>query len=82
MSEIAKKVKEIVVKRFNVNPFDVEGYTRLVDDLKANEEEQKQIIEDIEQAFSIRIMSVEANRLKTIDDIISCVEAQKGGFQY
>ena len=70
MSEIADRVKNIVVDKLGVEP---EKVTENADSLDTVE-----LIMDFEKEFGINIPDEEAEKIKTVGDAISFVEANVG----
>ncbi|MDE6207261.1 MAG: acyl carrier protein [Muribaculaceae bacterium] len=77
MSEIAEKVKTIVVDKLGVEPEKVTESASFVTDLGADSLDTVELIMDFEKEFDITIPDEEAEKIKTVGDAVAFVEAQK-----
>lgn len=76
MSEIADRVKAIVVEKLGVEPEKVVPEAGFITDLGADSLDTVELIMDFEKEFGITIPDEEAEKIKTVGDAISFVEAQ------
>jgi len=75
MSEIADRVKNIVVDKLGVEPEKVTESAGFITDLGADSLDTVELIMDFEKEFGITIPDEEAEKIKTVGDAISFVEA-------
>ena len=76
MSEIATKVKELVVKQLAVAEDQVTEDARFVEDLNADSLDIVEMIMALEEEFSSEIPDEEAEKLKTVGDAIKYIESK------
>jgi acyl carrier protein len=69
------KVKNIIVEQLQVEPEAVKLETSLMKDLEADSLDAVEIIMGIENEFGIEIPDEEAEKFKTVGDIVGYVEA-------
>lgn len=77
MSEIASKVKEIIVNKLGVSPEEVTETADFANDLGADSLDTVDLIMALESEFDINIPDEEAQKIKTVADAISYIEANK-----
>ncbi|MDO4780244.1 MAG: acyl carrier protein [Bacteroides sp.] len=77
MSEIASKVKEIIVNKLGVSPEEVTETADFANDLGADSLDTVDLIMALEAEFDINIPDEEAQKIKTVADAISYIEANK-----
>ncbi len=77
MSEIADRVKSIVVDKLGVEPEKVTETAAFTTDLSADSLDTVELIMDFEKEFGITIPDDEAEKIKTVGDAINFVEAHK-----
>ena len=70
-----EKIKAIIEDVLNVGPEEITMDTTFVDDLGADSLDIFQIIMGIEEAFDIEIENEDAEKIVTVGDAISYVEA-------
>ncbi len=75
MSEIADRVKAIVVEKLGVEPEKVVEEAGFITDLGADSLDTVELIMDFEKEFGITIPDEEAEKIKTVGDAIAFVEA-------
>ncbi|MBO7329871.1 MAG: acyl carrier protein [Lentisphaeria bacterium] len=76
MSEIADKVKSIVVDQLGVAEDQVTPEAKFVEDLGADSLDQVELIMALEEAFGADIPDEEAEKLTTVGDAIAYVEGK------
>lgn len=74
MSEIADRVKSIVVEKLGVEPEKVTETAGFITDLGADSLDTVELIMDFEKEFDITIPDEEAEKIKTVGDAIAFVE--------
>ncbi|MCI6644360.1 MAG: acyl carrier protein [Alloprevotella sp.] len=77
MSEIAAKVKEIIVDKLGVDAAEVNESANFTQDLGADSLDTVELIMDFEKEFGISIPDDEAKNIQTVGDAISYVESHK-----
>ena len=75
MSEIADRVKKIVVDKLGVEPEKVTETAGFITDLGADSLDTVELIMDFEKEFGITIPDEEAEKIKTVGDAVAFVEA-------
>ena len=75
MSEIADRVKNIVVDKLGVEPEKVTETAGFIADLGADSLDTVELIMDFEKEFGITIPDEEAEKIKTVGDAVAFVEA-------
>ena len=76
MSEIADKVKKIVVEQLGVAEDQVTPEAKFVEDLGADSLDQVELVMALEEAFSAEIPDEEAEKLTTVGDAIAYIESK------
>ena len=75
MSEIADRVKNIVVDKLGVEPEKVTESAGFITDLGADSLDTVELIMEFEKEFGITIPDEEAEKIKTVGDAVAFVEA-------
>ena len=75
MSEIADRVKNIVVDKLGVEPEKVTETAGFITDLGADSLDTVELIMDFEKEFGITIPDEEAEKIKTVGDAVAFVES-------
>ena len=76
MSEIADKVKKIVVEQLGVSEDQVTPEAKFIEDLGADSLDQVELVMALEEAFGSDIPEEEAEKLTTVGDAIAYVESK------
>jgi acyl carrier protein len=76
MSTVAEKVKAIVVKQLDVAEDQVTPEAKFIEDLGADSLDQVELIMALEEEFGADIPDEDAEKLQTVGDAISYVEAK------
>ena len=74
MSEIAEKVKTIIVEKLSVDAADVREDASFTNDLGADSLETVELMMDLEKEFNITIPEEESEKLSTVGDAIAYIE--------
>ena len=78
MSEIAERVKNIVVDKLGCEPEKVTPEAAFITDLGADSLATVELMMDFEKEFGLSIPDEDAEKIKTVGDAISYVEAHQG----
>ena len=74
MSDIEKKVKEIIVEKLGVDEADVVAEASFTNDLGADSLDTVELIMEFENKFGITIPDDQAEKISTVGDAISYIE--------
>ncbi|MDR0810727.1 MAG: acyl carrier protein [Paludibacter sp.] len=75
MSEIAAKVKQIIVEKLNVEESQLVPTASFTTDLGADSLDTVELIMEFEKEFGISIPDEEAEKISTVGDAIEHIEA-------
>jgi acyl carrier protein len=75
MSEIAEKVKSIIVDKLGVTESEVTGSASFTNDLGADSLDTVELIMEFEKEFNVSIPDDEAEKIATVQDAIDFLEA-------
>lgn len=75
---IEKEVIEIIVEQLGVDINDVTPAKKFVEDLNADSLDLTELIMTFEERFGFEISEEDAEKLKTVGDVISYIEKRKG----
>ncbi|NGX60950.1 MAG: Acyl carrier protein [Chlamydiae bacterium] len=73
-----KEVIDIVVEQLGVDEQDVSSEKSFVEDLNADSLDLTELIMTFEERFGFEISEEEAEKLKTVGDVIKYIEEKKG----
>ena len=74
MSEVADKVKKIVVEQLGVSEEQVTPEAKFIEDLGADSLDQVELVMALEEAFGSDIPDEDAEKLTTVGDAIDYIE--------
>lgn len=74
---IFEEVREVVVEQLNVNPDEVKLEAKFVEDLGADSLDVVELVMALEEKFDIEIPDSEAEKIQTVQDAVSFIEASK-----
>ena len=77
MSEIADKVKKIVVDQLGVSEDQVTPEAKFIEDLGADSLDQVELVMAFEEAFGADIPDEDAEKLTTVGDAIAYIESRQ-----
>jgi acyl carrier protein len=77
MSDIADRVKKIVVEHLGVEESKVTPEASFIDDLGADSLDTVELVMAFEEAFSVEIPEDAAEKISTVKDAIDYIEKQK-----
>ena len=75
MSEVAEKVKNIIVDKLNVEESEVTNEASFTNDLGADSLDTVELIMEFEKEFGISIPDDQAEKITTVGDAIAYIEA-------
>ena len=75
MSEIASKVQKIIVDKLGVEESEVVATASFTNDLGADSLDTVELIMEFEKEFGISIPDDQADKIQTVGDAISYIEA-------
>jgi len=75
MSEIAEKVKEIIVDKLGVDAGEVTPEASFTNDLGADSLDTVELIMEFEKEFNLSIPDEQAEKIGTVGEAISYIEA-------
>ena len=76
MSEIASKVQKIIVDKLGVEESEVVATASFTNDLGADSLDTVELIMEFEKEFGISIPDDQAEKIQTVGDAISYIEAE------
>lgn len=74
MSEIANRVKEIIVEKLGVDENEVTETASFTTDLGADSLDTVELIMEFEKAFNITIPDEDAEKIATVGDAVAYIE--------
>ncbi|MDD2911422.1 MAG: acyl carrier protein [Petrimonas sp.] len=74
MSEVAQRVKSIIVDKLGVEEFEVTETASFTNDLGADSLDTVELIMEFEKEFNISIPDDQAEKISTVGDAIAYVE--------
>jgi len=77
MSEVANKVKEIIVDKLGVEASEVTETASFTNDLGADSLDTVELIMEFEREFDIQIAEEDAEKITTVGEAIAHIEAAK-----
>jgi acyl carrier protein len=77
MSEVANKVKEIIVEKLGVEASEVTETASFTNDLGADSLDTVELIMEFEREFDIQIAEEDAEKITTVGEAIAHIEAAK-----
>ena len=77
MSEVANKVKEIIVEKLGVEASEVTEAASFTNDLGADSLDTVELIMEFEREFDIQIAEEDAEKITTVGEAIAHIETAK-----
>jgi acyl carrier protein len=75
---IKQEVIDIIVEQLGVDPKDVQPEKSFIEDLNADSLDLTELIMTFEERFGFEISEEEAEKLKTVGDVIHYIQEKKG----
>jgi acyl carrier protein len=76
MAAVQPKVKEVIVEQLGVDPERVKPEASFIDDLGADSLDIVELVMAMEEEFGIEIPDEDAEKLKTVGDVSSYLQAK------
>jgi len=74
MSDVAERVKKIVVEHLNVDGEKVTEGASFIEDLGADSLDTVELVMAFEEEFSVEVPDEDAEKLQTVGDVIKYIE--------
>jgi len=74
---VDKRVREIVAEQLERDVNEVKGESSFIDDLGADSLDIVELVMKMEEEFSIEIPDEEAEKIKTVNDVVTYITAHK-----
>jgi acyl carrier protein len=74
---VEKRVREIVAEQLERDVNDVKGESAFIDDLGADSLDIVELVMKMEEEFGIEIPDEEAEKIKTVNDVVAYIAAHK-----
>jgi acyl carrier protein len=74
---VEKRVREIVAEQLERDVNEVKGESSFIDDLGADSLDIVELVMKMEEEFSIEIPDEEAEKIKTVNDVVAYISAHK-----
>ena len=74
MSDVADRVRKIVVEHLNVDAEKVVEKASFIDDLGADSLDQVELVMALEEHFGVEIPDEDAEKLRTVQDAIAYID--------
>ncbi|MBE0604411.1 MAG: acyl carrier protein [Deltaproteobacteria bacterium] len=74
---VEKRVREIVAEQLERDVNEVKGESSFIDDLGADSLDIVELVMKMEEEFSIEIPDEEAEKIKTVNDVVAYITAHK-----
>ena len=72
-----EKVRDIISKQLDIDAGTIKMDSRLIDDLKADSLDIVELIMDLEQEFNIEIPDEAAEKIKSVQDVVTYIDQNK-----
>ena len=78
MSEIADRVKKIVVEHLGVEESKVTAEASFIDDLGADSLDTVELVMAFEEEFGVEVPDEDAEKLQKVGDVVKYIEEKQG----
>ncbi len=78
MSEIAEKVKQIIIDKLGVDDSEVTNEASFTNDLGADSLDTVELIMEFEKEFDVSIPDEQAENIQTVGQAVEYLEGEKG----
>ena len=78
MSQIAEKVKKIIIDKLGVDESEVTNEASFTNDLGADSLDTVELIMELEKEFNISIPDEQAEQIQTVGDAVTYLDSQLG----
>jgi len=75
MASVEERVKQIIVEQLGVDEAEVTSKASFVDDLGADSLDTVELVMAFEEAFEVEIPDEDAEKIRTVQDAVSYIEA-------
>ena len=75
MSDIAEKVKKIIIDQIGADPANIKPESSFVEDLRADSLDLTELIMAMEEEFDIEIADEDAQKIQKVQDAIEYIES-------
>mgnify|MGYP005835108821 FL=1 len=75
MSDVEKRVKEIIVEQLGVNESEVKPEAKFVDDLGADSLDLVELVMALEEEYNMEISDEDAEKILTVGDAIEYIRS-------
>jgi acyl carrier protein len=75
MASVEERVKQIIVEQLGVDEAEVTSKASFVDDLGADSLDTVELVMAFEEAFDVEIPDEEAEKIRSVQDAITYIEA-------
>ena len=75
-SELVEDIKEVVVEQLSVGADEVKEDAKFVEDLGADSLDVVELVMDLEEKFDIEIPDDEAEKIQTVQDVVTYIESK------
>ena len=73
---VLEKVRNILAAQLDIEPDKISESTSIAEDLAADSLDIVELMMTIEEEFNLEIQDDEVHNLKTVGDVVSCIEAR------
>ena len=74
MSDVAEKVKFVIVEQLKIKSEKITEEAKITDDLGADSLDIVELMVMLEEDFDIKIPDEEAGKIITVGDVVKCIE--------